>query len=165
MLLMIIFFLTYVTLPRPLQSRPVPSRMKMNESLLKARETLNFEFVCWTNEVVKYLSRVRNKTFSFLHFLSVFYTGGTTWILTTAKSYFTSPSVMLSWDRWELIENNRLLCSLEWLIWTVRGKQRSMKHETCSQELPQKNCSFHSTIALWMVLPYRCSIAVLFPAL
>ena len=73
------------------------------EGLLKTRETLNFEFVCWTDQVMKYLSWVWNKHISFLHFLSVCYTRGTTWILTTAKSCFTSPLIMLSWDRLELI--------------------------------------------------------------
>ena len=98
-------FQSHVPVPRP---PPTFSRDKFllgpsKESLLKTRETLNFEFVCWTDQVMKYLSWVWNKHISFLHFLSVCYTWGTTWILTTAKSCFTSPLIMLSWDRLELI--------------------------------------------------------------
>ena len=123
----------------------------LNESLLKARETLNFEFVCWTNEVVKYLSRVRKKP-SHSCIFSLSFTQRAQLGPWRQRSLVSPRPQSCSHETGEnYFEYNRLLCSLEWLILTVRGQAQKhekissfrtwenlLSSETCSQELPQK---------------------------
>ena len=137
----------------------------LNESLLKARETLNFEFVSWRREI--FVSSAEQDLLILAFSLCLLHRGhnldpdDSEVLFHLALNHALMRQVRI---------NSKIIdfCVLwnGWFEqWGVSKEAWSMKHETCSQELPQKNRSFHSTIALWMVLPYRCSIAVLFPAL
>ena len=163
MLLMIIFFLTYVTLPRPLQSRPVPSRPFEWKPVESKRDAKFWVRLLNKRSREIFVSSAEQDLLILAFSLCLLHRGHN---LDPDDSEVLFHLALNHALMRQVIINSKIIdCCVLWLIWTVRGKQRSMKHETCSQGLPQKNRSFHSTIALWMVLPYRCSIAVLFPAL
>ena len=137
----------------------------LNESLLKARETLNFEFVSWRREI--FVSSAEQDLLILAFSLCLLHRGHNLDPDDSEVLFHLALNHALM--RQVRINSKIIDCCVLWNgwfeQWGVSKEAWSMKHETCSQELPQKNRSFHSTIALWMVLPYRCSIAVLFPAL
>ena len=167
MLLMIIFFLTYVTLPRPLQSRPVPSRPFEWKPVESKRDAKFWVRLLNKRSREIFVSSAEQDLLILAFSLSLLHRGhnldpdDSEVLFHLALNHALMRQVRI---------NSKIIdfCVLwnGWFEqWGVSKEAWSMKHETCSQELPQKNRSFHSTIALWMVLPYRCSIAVLFPAL
>ena len=175
MVLMIIFFLICVTLPRPLYSRLVPSRPFEWEPVESKRDAKFW--VCLLNKRSReiFVSSAEQDLVILAFSLCLLHRGhnldpdDSEVLFHLALNHALMRQVRINL---KIIDWNS--CFEQW-----GGKQRSMKNFFISnlrksivvwnlfsrKNHRQKNRSSHSTIALWTVLPHQCSVTMLFPAL